>query len=521
MKRILSVICLAICVQFSIAQKFIEYNGFNYYEKVLSIKDSLITFYPVDEAKLAAVGGVSSGNIEIPVSNPNYQKDHYSFTKGLAIYPTITIKNVEVEDTAANQRKVDEKRKYAEYRLKVVQAVKEQMEAIKAQKGEKLTDEKQIFVYTDMMNRHSWDDKDIAKLKVGKNCMYAISIHIKELDSEEANLLYFLGLTDKKQILSTNIARDGYTGDGQKMGSALGLPSTILRHDNTAYNYANYTEQLSTKKINLTIKNPLLADKPMTVLNPWYEGPGAEEWQWLEDLGKKGELQHVVTSFPKEEDYYKSDKYPNYRFHYDDNNYPYAIDLDGNLIAVSRYTNHNGSMDAATMLYDYEHNVYDIKSESNGVQKWALYLINKKLGIDIMPQYEKDAMGMMLGVGGIAYQIENLHRLYAYRKITKAEYDRKLAELNSKAKTLGKKADAIAKKYPSKEEMDRAEKYVEQLERDYYNDKLFKKTHIERLNGIQFLLITDDRKVKVLETFSIDAKGELKTSLVTLEKNKD
>jgi hypothetical protein len=338
------------------------------------------------------------------------------------------------------------------------------------------------------------------------------------LDEEEATLQGFLSLTDRGQILSTIIARNGYTGDGWQMGKALGLPSPINGHENVAYNYANYTDRLLTKKISITIKNPLLADKPVTVFNPWYEGVGAAEWQWLEDIGKKGGLEHVVTSFPKEEDYYKSDKYPNYRFHYDDNRYPYAIDLDGNLIGVSRYTNHNGGMKEATMLYDYEHNAYNIKSENSGVQKWVLYLINKKLGIDIMPNYEKDAMGMMLGVGGIGYQIDVLSTLYAYRQITKAEYDRKLAELNEKAKTLGKKANATAKKYPTDAEKKRAEKFIEQLEMDYRNANLFSKSHIERLNGIQFLLVTDDRKVKVLETFSMDADGKLKASLVTIEK---
>lgn len=520
MKRILSAICLAICLQTSIAQKSIEYNGRDYYEGVLSIKDSIITFYPVDEAKVATVGGVSAGNVTIPVSIPNYPKDHYSFSNRMAIYPTLTIKNVEVEDTAANQNKVDLKRMYAEYRLKVVQAVKVQVAAIKAQKGEKLTDEKQVFVFNDLMKRHGgpWGDKEKEKLKVGKNCMDAIPIYMKKLDEEETELQRFLSLTDRGQILSTTIARDGYTGDGQKIGNVLGLPSPINRHEDVAYNYANYTERLSVKKIDLTINNPLLADEPVTVFNPWYEGVGAAEWQWLDDIERKGELEHVVTSFPKEENYYKSDKYPNYRFHYDDNRYPYAIDLDGNLIGVSRYTNHNGGMKEATMLYDYEHNAYNIKSESSGVQKWALYLINKKLGINIMPEYEKDAMGMMLGVGGIGYQIEVLRKLYAYRQITKAEYDRKLAELNERVKALDKKVNARAKKYPSDAEMKRAEKFIEQLEMDYSNANLFSKSHIERLNGIQFLLVTDDRRVKVLETYSMDANGELKTSLVTLEK---
>ena len=115
--------------------------------------------------------------------------------------------------------------------------------------------------------------------------------------------------------------------------------------------------------------------------------------------------------------------------------------------------------------------------------------------------------------------MEILNRLYAYRQITKGEYNRKMSELNAKAKTTGKKNDAVSKKYPSKDEMERAEKFVEQLERDYYNAKLFSKTHVERLNGIQFMMVSNDRKLKVLKTYSIDSKGELTASYVTLEKN--
>ena len=66
--------------------------------------------------------------------------------------------------------------------------------------------------------------------------------------------------------------------------------------------------------------------------------------------------------------------------------------------------------------------------------------------------------------------------------------------------------------------MERAEKFVEQLERDYNKAELFSNVHIERLNGIQFMLVSDDRKLKVLKTYSVDVKGKLKASYVTIEK---
>ncbi len=525
MKKILSIVSLVFCFQTCLAQKFIEYNGRKYYQNVFTTKDSILTFNPVDEAKIAAVGGVSAGDVTIPVSIPNYPKDHYRFSNRMAIYPTLTIKNVEVEDTLANQNKVDAKRRYVEYRLKVVQEVKNQVEAIKALKGEKLTDKKQIVVFNDLMKRHGgpWGDKEKEKLKVGKNCMNAIPIYMKELDEEEAQLQGFLNLADREKILTMTIARDGYTGDGREIGNALGMPSPIERHEDAAYNYANYTERLLKKKIDITIKNPLLADEPVTVFNPWYEGVGAEEWKWLQEIEKKGGLEHIVTTFPKEENYYKSEEYPDYIFHYKDH-HPYVLDKDGNLIGVSVDYNYAAyedgeNMKGATMLYDYEHNAYNIKSESEGVRRWSYYLINKKLGINTEPGFEKEAMGMMLGVGGVGYEMEVLNRLYAYRQITKAEYNRKISELNAKAKSLSKKADAVSKKYPTNAEMERAKKFVEQLETDYYNAKLFSKIHVERLNGIQVMLVSDDRKLKVLKTYLIDAKGELKANYVTLEKN--
>ena len=64
---------------------------------------------------------------------------------------------------------------------------------------------------------------------------------LKKLDEEAAELQRFLNLTDRGQILTSTIARDGYTGDGREMGTALGIPSPIERHEDVAYNYANYT----------------------------------------------------------------------------------------------------------------------------------------------------------------------------------------------------------------------------------------------------------------------------------------
>ena len=506
----------------TLSAQVIEYHGRNYLKSAFTIQDSLMSFFPVDEAKVDAAGGVQAGWINIPVSHPNYPKKTKQFDPRYATHPYLTIKEVEVEDTALNQQRIDVKRQYAEYRLKVVKAVQEQAEAIRAQKGEKLTDSKQIFVFEDIMKRHGgpWSDKEIAKQKVGKNCMDAIPVYLSELKKEEAALQSFLRLTDRSEILTTLIARDGYTGDGKDFGSALGLRSPISRHSDVAYNYARYAERLAMKKAEITIKNPLLADTPVTMFNPWYEGTGAAEWEWLQDIAKKGGLELYQRSFPVEEKYYKSDKYPEYKFYYQDNYNPYVCDKDGNLLGVA--VNYNSPQDdpleATMMLYDYNHNIYNIKSESKGVQRWAYYLINKQLGINTEPGYDKAGMGMMLGIGGVGYEFELLNSLYAYRQISRAEYNYRLAQLNERTKELEKKIDATQKKYPSKAEMERAEKFVEQLSSDYYNSKLLKGFHVERKNGIQVMLVKDDRSIKILKTYILDAKGQLKANYQVLEK---
>lgn len=280
--------------------------------------------------------------------------------------------------------------------------------------------------------------------------------------------------------------------------------------------YYNWKDFLTLHKETRTIKKK----------NPNYRPRYTEidaEWQWLQDIYYNGGLNHIVTKFPKEEDYYQSDDYPDYRFYYDDNRHPYAVDKDGKLIGVAidnRYSSYENEekMKAATMLYDFEHNIYNIKSENKGVQRWAYYLINEKLGKNTEPSFERDAMGMMFGVGGIGYEMEVLRRLLAYRQITKSEYDKKMTQLNAKAKALNKKANTMSKKYPTNAEMDRAQKYVEQLENDYYNTKLFSNVSIKRLNGIQVLFETDNGKLKVLKTFLINPKGELETDYITIEK---
>ena len=100
--------------------------------------------------------------------------------------------------------------------------------------------------------------------------------------------------------------------------------------------YAKYT-----KEVELSWKDYLTFHKESRKVkkkNPDYREGYTEidiEWEWLQEISKNGGLEFVQTSFPVEEKYYKSDKYSDYRFYYQDNHYPYVCDKDGTLLGVA------------------------------------------------------------------------------------------------------------------------------------------------------------------------------------------
>lgn len=243
------------------------------------------------------------------------------------------------------------------------------------------------------------------------------------------------------------------------------------------------------------------------------------EWQWLEDLSAysfESRLKHIVTTFPKEENYYTSDKYPDYKIYDDDWKQWYACDQDGKLVGVGYYgpfVSEKGLTQAA-MLYDYEHNAYNIKGENQAVYRWARYLIESgNYDIDADQYIEQLTMSMN-------YLGKNIEMAYRAKRITQAEYNRLMAEIRPAKANLRKKIEDLKRSKPSRADQDRARKYVQQLKSDNEERFTYKgEKHIhERQNGTQFLLVNEDRSFQALITYTIDEKKELKAEYKVLEK---
>ena len=255
-----------------------------------------------------------------------------------------------------------------------------------------------------------------------------------------------------------------------------------------------------------------------------YKIPDNKEWEWLQNM--KGYeyddgLKHVQTSYPVETNYYKSEKYPEYQFYPLEFPIPgkgwYVTDNKKNLLGVQYKGFEADSLEKALMLYDFEHNAYNIKSESRGTQEWVLYNL-KKRGDHKADALDWAHLGIMVGAGTVLDESQRLRYLYASGRISKTEYDRQIAELKKTAKAVNRAANRLANSMPSAEEQERAEKYIKQLESDYYHKYNRETVNAERLNGTQMMLYTTDTKVKALLTYYLNDNGKLTIAIDIIEK---
>lgn len=515
MKRLILCMAVALMLQTAAAQN-IMYKGYKYDISEFSANDSTVAFYPIDETKLTTFRLVRENFVECPV--PNYSQSTVSVYVGHGDYNRIDqhiSTTIEVEDTAMNQKAYNKKREYLEFRLAAIDLVRKTFADVKAQEGKKLKDENQILLYKEVMKKYGTSEstKEVEKLKVGKYFKAAAPLFEAHLYEEEQQLRDFYGITDWGTLLSTRIpcAETMYTA----MLLGITVPPSVKGVERE---YEHRTESLKTKKLKLTFKNPVLSDTPVTVRNPMYKGVGYAEWEWLQNMSE-GQLEHVQTSFPVEADYYKSAKYPDYEFHWNEfynKAQWYAIDSAKNLVGVQHLGSEEDSLFNALLLYDYDHNAYNIQSESKGTQDWALYLIRKR-GNRKTDNIEMAQMGLFLGAGMLMQEAESLDNLYARRRITKAEYDRRMAALKKKGAALKQDANKVASRLPSAEEQERAEKYVEQLVRDNSDIKLANR-HSERLNGTQMMIYSEDCRVQALLTYTLTSEGKIKRTYIIKDK---
>lgn len=539
MKKIILTCSMIITLQLAVAQN-IYYNGYMYSTSGFNKNDSTVTFFPVDKKKLAMLNPYNNNWVEYSVpGHPDKKEKLYIANKTidqeLSAY-------IEVFDTINKKRNTEEKQEYIKFRLSVLNAIREHLADIKTQEGKKLKEENEVQsrVYWKVMSKFGGEagKKELTKNKVGKLSMAAISQFEEQMTMEENALRKVLEITDTIEFLKMGVDENGVIGK-ETESLARNLLHIEIPERLSGDAHWSYTKKyikaclrfresvFEIEKCNRKIyfKNPILADSPMTVRNPKYKGIGYEKWLWLQNMtghAYNDGLEHVYTEFPVETNYHKSDKYTGYQFYSLENTIFhtygwYVTDNNKNLIGVPYKGFEPDSLLKALMLYDFEHNAYNIQSESKGTQEWVLYLI-KKRGNNEADALDRSRLGIMLGTGLVLDQAQKLQNLYARRKITKAEYDRQVAALKRQAKNVNQAANKIASSLPSDEEQDRAEKYVKQLENDYGNKYYPEDVNAERLNGTQMMLYTLDCKVQALMTYFLNDDGKLNIAIDIIKK---
>ena len=282
--------------------------------------------------------------------------------------------------------------------------------------------------------------------------------------------------------------------------------------------YAKYTKEvepswkdyLTFHKVTRTIKKK----------NPHYREGYSDvdaEWQWLEDLSPynfESRLKHIVTSFPKEENYYTSEQHPDYKLYDIEWKQWYACDRNGKLIGVGYYDGYvqNKGIIQAAMLYDYEQNAYNIKGENQTVYRWSRYLIE-------CGNYDMDADGhieeLTIAMNSLGKTLELGYRT---KQVSQTDYNRLMAQIRPAKANLKKKIEDLKKIKPSRADQDRARKYVKQLQSDNEDKYGYGRFRHERQNGTQFLLTNEDRSFQVLLNYIVNEKNELKDEYKVLEK---
>ena len=537
MKKIVMTCSTLMMLQFSVAQN-IDYNGYKYETSGFNENDSTVTFFPIDNNKLTSLNPNNNDWVEYSV--PNHPGKKGRFYIGNKIIEQKLSAYITVIDTINKKENTEEKRKYIEFRLSVLNTIREHIAEIKAQEGKKLKEENEVQrnVYWKIMQKFGGEngEKEKIKCKIGKYSMAAIQQFEDEMTVEENSLKQVLAIPDTVEFLKAFVNGNGVIGrESESMARNnlnIKIPDCFIgyaRGNTSKYKEASNRFEnsvLETRERNKEIffKNPILSDSAISIRNPKYKGIGYAEWWWLQNMrGYEYDdgLKHVQTSYPVETNYYKSEKYPEYQFYPLEFPIPgkgwYVTDNKKNLLGVQYKGFEADSLEKALMLYDFEHNAYNIKSESRGTQEWVLYNL-KKRGNHKADALDWAHLGIMVGAGTVLDESQRLRYLYASGRISKTEYDRQIAELKKTAKAVNRAANRLANSMPSAEEQERAEKYIKQLESDYYHKYDRETVNAERLNGTQMMLYTTDTKVKALLTYYLNDNGKLTIAIDIIEK---
>ena len=256
-----------------------------------------------------------------------------------------------------------------------------------------------------------------------------------EMTVEENSLKQVLAIPDTVEFLKAFVNGNGVIGrESESMARNnlnIKIPDCFIgyaRGNTSKYKEASNRFEnsvLETRERNKEIffKNPILSDSAISIRNPKYKGIGYAEWWWLQNMrGYEYDdgLKHVQTSYPVETNYYKSEKYPEYQFYPLEFPIPgkgwYVTDNKKNLLGVQYKGFEADSLEKALMLYDFEHNAYNIKSESRGTQEWVLYNL-KKRGNHKADALDWAHLGIMVGAGTVLDESQRLRYLYASGRI--------------------------------------------------------------------------------------------------------
>lgn len=519
-------LCLSVVVKADDSLRFI-YDGFEYELDDVSELDSTLTFYPVDRVLYEKALSQANGSNKYTVQVPNVKNGYAELNiyEGIINHQTVHA-NVQVCDTVVS---MDEIRDYLSLRITVLDSLKSIFNEMRAKKGKRLTDRRHLELYCVIMNVSASDYNSVLrgakkstgekvlnflfpnqddggktiKVKVDERFLVKLDLLVKTIDDEVNTLNRISNLDDYVEL-----AKSSDRGYGLLHNLLLRLYDEEVygRYERLQRKYS-YDNLITYSNSWETFKNPLLADTTVTVRNPRYVGAGYAQWKWFEDFSTSSdETEHIVTEYPVKADYYVHKGHPEYIIRYSSGDYrDYAVfDKAGVLKGVkmgekqARYGDYfKSDAKKAAMLYSFDNNAHDIRSDSDGTVRWVEYL----LGGGTSSLESAGGGTFILGFGYVFYQKELKAKL-ARRIISRKEYYRRLAESKNALKKVAKSEAEAYKNLPShsKEEEARAKQYLKQLELDFDNMHYVK---AERINGIQQMLYykTEDSTMKILQTY--------------------
>lgn len=232
------------------------------------------------------------------------------------------------------------------------------------------------------------------------------------------------------------------------------------------------------------------------------------EYHWLDNFNTNT-LTHKSTTYPTKEDYYASEKYPQFKFLRDNHKSKrwlvYSTSYE--LLAASLPTNYDYCYESfgedimnSLVKYDYEHNAYNINNESEAVRKYVSYTVENGRSI------ESKLSSLEMAQSFLDKLLVNMKKWRAAGKMTQAAYNKQLKDYNTETAKNRKEIAALRKMLPTKATIERADNYISQLRQD--NEAFvtgdFTAT---RIDGLTVLLQSASKGLKIEQTGYFDKKG--------------